>query len=534
MKWRWVAATCALVLAALATQWAINRRFREGWDRDLLPAFDAYAYVAMAEHPRYFTVGPWGYRILTSWMVGALPLDPVRGFEVVTFAGLAASGVLLAVFLRRLGHGEVASALSAVVFVFLGPTREIVQYPFLVDPVTLALEVAFLAVVAGAGTTGVLALVAILGAMAKELQIMLVPLVFFARLPADGARTALRKTAVVGAAVVAAMLLIRTWVPMSDTAALGRPSIEAFLVAWRRDWPETWRGLLMQGFLPVAVAGACLRRSRPYLMRFGYGLVVTLLVPFGAFLYVGDSRVIFFGKNTERVLVYAIPFLLPLALHVIDAIRGRAAAAPDERAADRRVSRAVGALAVIVLVALGLGLDRYRRLDLRGARDGPLLLTFCRESLASARRLQRGRVIVFDPERNYFVAGRSDARDLGRMRWYLRDGWGPRPSSISAGEVVTQEPRATVVLPCLTPADWQLTLWLSSPEPQAVRVDVNGRPLGEVRPEGEGGRRPIVVPRDALFRGDNLIGLTAAAPGVRLHRVMVRPVGASETIDPAP
>jgi hypothetical protein len=478
----------------------------------------------MAEQPRYFTVAPWAYRILTPGLVRALPVDVVTGFAVVTFAGLLASAVLLHAFLVRLGHPPVASAIAASAFAFLGPTVEVIEYPFLVEPVTLALEIAFLLALAGRGATGTLALIAVLGALSKELHLLLVPLVFFARVEPDGARSALRKTAIVGVAALAATLLVRTWVPLPDAAALGRPPLDAVLQAWRRDWPETWRGTLMLGLTPLALVGAFLPRARRYLRRWGYGLAVTLVVPFAAFLNVGDSRVIFFGKNTERLLLYAIPFLLPLALHAIDALRGRQEPVADTApATSLPLDRAAAALAAVTLLAVGLGLDRYQRLDLRGTRDGPFLLAFCRESLASAHRLARGRFTTFDPGRDRFVAGESDARDLGRMRWYLREGWGPRPWSISAAEVFTQEPRATLVLPCLEPVDWQLTLWLSASVPASVRVDINGRPVGEAHAVAQVDRTVIAVPHDVLFRGDNIVGLTAPGPGVRLHRFTVRP-----------
>jgi hypothetical protein len=480
----------------------------------------------MAEAPSVFTVAPWGYRVLTPALVHLLPLDVVRGLEALTFAGLLASALLLAVFLRRLGHGDATILAAVAAFPFLGPAVEVVQFPYLVEPLTLALEVAFLACLAGSGRTGVLALIAVLGALSKELQVLLVPLVYFARVEADGRRAALRKTAVVALAALAATVLVRTWTPL-PALALGRPPVEAVLAAWRRDWPETWRGALMLGLTPLALAGACLPRARPFLRRYGYGLAVTVLVPFAAFVNVGDPRVIFFGKNTERLLVYAIPLLLPLALHATDALRGRAAAMPAAVAARPRADRVAGGLAVLALLAVGLGLDRYRRADLRATRDGPLVLAFCRESLAAARRLERGRFTVLDPERDYFVAGQSDARDLGRMRWYLRDGWGPRPSSISAGPVVAQEARATFVLPCLTPADWLVTLTLSAREARRVRIDLNGREVGTADAGPAPERVVVAVGRDALFRGDNLVGLDGG-PGVRLHRVSVRPANLPE------
>ena len=69
-------------------------------DRFTLPAFDAYAYLAMAEHPPVFTVAPWGYRVLTPWLVHLLPVDNVaRGFRYVTLSSLTLAGGLLFLFL---------------------------------------------------------------------------------------------------------------------------------------------------------------------------------------------------------------------------------------------------------------------------------------------------------------------------------------------------------------------------------------------------------------------------------------------------
>ena len=91
-----------------------------------------------------------------------------------------------------------------------------------------------------------------------------------------------------------------------------------------------------------------------------------------------------------------------------------------------------------------------------------------------------------------------------------------------------QERRATVVLPCLRPDDWQVSVWLSSPVAVDVRLDLNGRALGSAPVAAEAGRHLLAVPGDALFRGDNLLGLSLATDApVRLHRVAVRPPGAA-------
>jgi hypothetical protein len=517
-----------LALVCVATQWKLHRAAHFGYDRDLLPAYDAYAYVALAEHPRVFTVTPWAYRALTPWIVSLWPGDVVAGFHLVSAGGLVLAGVLLFAFLRQLGHGAAGSLLAMVAFLFASATSELVQYPFLADPVTLALVVAFLLCLERGEGAGTLALVAVLGGFSKELQALVLPVVFFARLGRDGFARALGKTVAVGAATLAAMLVLRTWVSLPQ-AEVSVPPLAAVWAAFVRDWPETWRGTLLSGLLPLGVAGALLPRAWPFLRRYGYALAITLVTPFIAWAYVGDPRVIFFGKNAERVLVYTLPFLLALALHLVDRLRGAPPAVPREAAPlPGRVSIALGAVAVLLVVTVAFGLDRYRRLDLRATRDGPLLLTFVRQSLLEARRLERGRFVALDPARDVFVAGESDARDLGRMRWYLRDGWGPRPSSSSGAEVVMQERRATVVLPCLRPDAWQVSVWLSAPTAVDVRVEVNGRSLGSAPVTAGAGRHLFAVPAEALFRGDNLLALSTAVDApVRLHRVAIRPPGAA-------
>ena len=106
------------------------------------------------------------------------------------------------------------------------------------------------------------------------------------------------------------------------------PPLGAVWAAFVRDWPETWRGRAASGLLPLGLAGALLPRAWPFLRRYGYAWRSRSSTPFAAWAYVGDPRVIFFGKNAERVLVYALPFLLALALHLADRLRGAPPAVP--------------------------------------------------------------------------------------------------------------------------------------------------------------------------------------------------------------
>jgi hypothetical protein len=164
------------------------------------------------------------------------------------------------------------------------------------------------------------------------------------------------------------------------------------------------------------------------------------------------------------------------------------------------------------LVALGatalpvVGLDRYRREDLRGRTDGPFTLAFCRESLAFARRLATGRVMAYDPATRRFKWGRSDPRDMERMRWFLRKGWGERPE-YGMDEVTLAATGATIVVPVLDASDLNLSADLRAPEAVAVRLSMNGTPLGELVARSEKTRQRLQVPAAVLFRGDNHLTL---------------------------
>ena len=109
------------------------------------------------------------------------------------------------------------------------------------------------------------------------------------------------------------------------------------------------------------------------------------------------------------------------------------------------------------------------------------------------------------------------------MRWFLREGWGPR-AHYGTGDVVMQGPRASLLVPVARPRELEAAFRLDAPTPRPVELLVNGRSLGE-RMVGAAGEAVVRLPPDALFRGDNVLTLAAPeGPGVRFVSLTLRPI----------
>jgi hypothetical protein len=505
-----------LTAVVIAFQAVRLRDTKVRYNRFQLPAFDAYVYVAMAEHPSFFTVAPWGYRVLTPYLVQALSgRRVVRGFRQVTFTALLLSGALLFLFLRRLGHGEWPSLAAVAVFGLSGPVGDLLGSPFVCDPVTIVLLLSFLlALEAGAGPAP-LALLAVLGILNKEIFLLLPPHAYFARSGREGWRRALAVATAVAVAMTAVFLTVRFfWEPhiRPIRAPLSLNMIPAAIDALRGDWSNTWKATLLGGLTPMALVGACRRKARPFLRRYGYLLIAMFGLPFVAWLNVPSIHpVILFGKNVLRLLSFAVPLLLALALYALDRVWPHIRVATDQPQFRRWINW-LGALGLAGAVAAPwVILDPYRRVDLQGSRDGPLVLATCRESLRVASRLERGRSVAFDFDSYRYVWGVSDPARLGRMRWFLREGWGPLPH-YDTGDVVMREQRARLLIPCLTPRDLRMKLLMDAAVSLRVDVYVNNIPVGNIQAAVDGQPSTVDLPAHALIRGDNLVTLAARGP----------------------
>lgn len=514
-----------MALAAAATFYQ-QQRYSDPhivFDRFNLPGFDAYVYLAMAERPGFFTVAPWGYRVLTPWLAHLLPANPVRAFRQLTLAGLFAAGVLLYLFLRRLGHGETPSLLALALFGFSGPAGEPVRHPFLAEPLCIALFAALLLALESGAGMGRLALVLVLGALAKEIFILFLPGVFLALLARDGPRRALSGTALaVLPALLASLLLRAVWVPGSGPDGL--PGLETLAQAVGtvagafRSW---WEPLLLGGLTPLALLGALLPNARSYLARYGYFIVLAFALPLAAAVYTGEGDPAqFFVRDVPRLILYALPVTLPLALLALDRLWPHRS---GERA--RRPGRAVevagGIAAWAVALTPLLVVDPYRRIDLGGRRSGPYVVGLCRGTLRTASRLEAGQSIVWDPESRRFVPGVDHPGQLDRMRWFLWDGWGSE-AYFGTGDITMMESRASLLVPVLRPMDLEATFAADAAREATLEVRLNGAVVGELRVGPDRRDAFVRLPARLLFRGDNLLTLQGRASSMRLLALRLR------------
>ncbi|MGE0453299.1 MAG: hypothetical protein AB7O37_01030 [Vicinamibacteria bacterium] len=479
-----------------------------------LPGYDTYVYVAMAEQPRVFTTPPWGFRLLTPLLVHALPVHQGRGFRLVTWSALGFAAVCLGLFLRRAGFPLALAATGVAIFALAPPAGLLLANPFLVDPVTVALAAGFLLAVQAQAGLGTLALLAALGTLSKELTLVLLPAVFFARREERGVRGALRDALLVAAPCCLLLVSLRAWAPWA-----GGPRIALDLDALRNllaalavnggDW------LLFGGLGPLALLGALSPATRPLLRSYGVVLLVLLALPF-LYTLPYPASTVFLAGDLPRYAVYPLLLLLPLALSPLRRLL-RAGEAPVPGHAPRAaLQRALYGLA-LALSLLPLALDPYRRAELDG-RVGARLLDLVRKGRGAAEALAGGRQVVLDAGETSAWARQDEL--VYELGWFFGRGWSLTPERA----VRMAAPEAVLLVPLLAPRALGLELELEADTTVPLTVALNGAPVGRV-PAGPGGvRSRLRLPARALFRGDNLLTLTREdATEVRFHAATLRP-----------
>ena len=245
------------------------------------------------------------------------------------------------------------------------------------------------------------------------------------------------------------------WTPTIPRITAER-NLELVRVAWaalRRVWEPTALAALVGGLVPLALLGALQPKAREHLRRYGISLALLDRARLPGLAQRAEPARRCRSSATTSSGFCSIPCPLLLAA---GAGRARPLVADARPAAWRLVRRAVRSsprrLAVAVIALPFVLVDRYRRVDLQSSRDGPLVLTLCRETWKMATRLASGDEVVLDPESSRFLWFDSDGGAPTRMRWFLREGWGPL-AHYDTGPVLMRAPAATVLLPVLGPTE---------------------------------------------------------------------------------
>lgn len=503
-------------IVALQQKWHFDPH--RAWDLNTLPGFDAHVYVAMAEEPRVFTVAPWGYRLLEPLIVSALFKKAliVRGFERVALSSLVLAGVAFFFYLRALGISTLVSLLGVAFLGIAPPTGVVFENPFLVEPLALLFWILSLwSIEARAHWTLVGAYLLALS-LTKEIWPLGALIILL------DTRTAW--TARFSRAALTLIFPVVVWGALRGAWSVAPASHETINVDLQAAFLQllggapTWLAEFLLGGISVAALFAVAASSaRSFASRYALALVLLFALPLAASVYSGDSAAAnFFSEDIRRLMIYPLPVLIAMALHGLQAILDRRAsnlAVSSSKEASSGSPNAVRLVApiagTVVFVATLLGvasLDRYQRIDLGVTRDGPYVLGFARESLKTARKLARGERVVLSPKDRQFAWGVSPPQDLGKLRFFLRDGFGVR-AHYGIHDIRMKEPRATLVVPSARGSSLQLTLSLDAEATGWMEVLRRNVKLGEVLIGPRAVTSTFSVPKTEIVRGDIEIDL---------------------------
>jgi hypothetical protein len=490
------------------------------YDRFVLPAFDGHVYDAMAESPRVFTLAPWGYRILEPWLVHLLPFSSsAAGFFWLNLVLLSGAVFITGSWLRRLGFSSTSAALASMAFALSPPVRLILHYQVLVDPLAVFLLTVLLHELVDPDPLVVMALGAA-AALTKETCLLFLTLIPFSFVPRLGPGRGLFDSAAVSAPAIFISVVIRlTW------GRLAPPASPLSLL-------ELTIGHALESLLGLATAAALSGLILPVGVGFFRESSVGLRLQ-GALMWIFTFSLILANpyhysvSDLPRLALFAWPPLLPIALAGLG-FKRTPTAEPDSRGRLSFLAAPLS-LSVLAICALMVALtDPYRRAPFGPDPDPVTFVGRVRETLKTARALDRGETFVFEAGTGRFsqpVEQTFNLTDVRRQRWFLYRGFG-RGAAFSSG-VPSFMREAQLLLPVLTPFPLNMSVEFEGAANAEVEVSVGGRRVARVHTGHRGAS--FLIPPNLLIRGDNLIGLRESS-GARVElvrftvRVETRPI----------
>lgn len=280
---------------------------------------DHHYYFAMAQYPigarafvpienQYLPYAPFSWRVLTPFLAALLPVDKSIAFLTITLAALSLTSFALYLFLRERGFSHALGLVGVGLFVTLYPAAGFVVLDhYLPEPLTfLSIVLALLAL--EWEKDGLFLVVTCLGVLNKETVLFLLP-VFFVFMRRRQRRPKRWLVCFIVSLPILIWLLVRLLIrPTNDYAYLDE-LLTQFHVRFIRDGLGGLRHQVAQytfltwGLIVFLILSP-LTRSIRWLARETH-LALWLLLAYVQTLFASD---------TQRLLVYAFPVLIPLAL----------------------------------------------------------------------------------------------------------------------------------------------------------------------------------------------------------------------------
>jgi hypothetical protein len=258
---------------------------------------DASLFYRMADEWPFRPGGWWQYRILVPFLVHVLPLGTEQGFALIAALSLGGAGAAIVSLLRHLGFGPVARALGALLYLSSFAVLYNSYNYALPDPFALLLlALACRAIVRGRDLE--LAVWLLLGALAKEVVLYVVPARWLYRRRAGLDLPQALRTALVTLPALAAFLWLRLQPGEAEELA-GFVGGNAWLFPWKHQ-PDN----LARLYSPLGAGWALLVLAYRRPGRFAVA-TIGFAVPCVASLLVTDAG---------RMLAYLTPFAIPLML----------------------------------------------------------------------------------------------------------------------------------------------------------------------------------------------------------------------------
>ncbi len=157
-----------------------------------ITTLDSSFYLQMSFNPFQRVSDPYTYRVLTPFLVYALPLSPWNSFTAINSSGIIATGVLMYYYLKKLEFSTLISFLGLIFFLFAPITIYLFYNIALVDSLSFLLFLlAFYAILIENDKIYLISL--ILGILNKETILLTLPVYFFYTLKNQEKTKAIKK-----------------------------------------------------------------------------------------------------------------------------------------------------------------------------------------------------------------------------------------------------------------------------------------------------------------------------------------------------